>query len=157
MPSLTLRNGLILLSLVLHVTNTHQNDNLEYKKSLKDDISRTKRATKKGFFKTLFSVAGEQYQDTRDTFGKVNNLINDNFLPEHQPVVETTTKPSNPNVTTTAAPFKITRSEFNRIIRRNLRGLVRLFNIELQDALNQSKKNKAEYDKQVSKEVSKFL
>lgn len=42
------------------------------------------------------------------------------------------------NVTTTAAPYKITRSEFNRIIQRNLKGLIRLFNIELQDALKVS-------------------
>lgn len=46
------------------------------------------------------------------------------------------TKESNdPNVTTTEAPFKITRKEFARIMRRNLKGIIRLFNLELKDAL----------------------
>lgn len=56
-----------------------------------------------------------------------------------QKVTETTTS-KDVNGTTTMAPFKITRNEFNKIIRRNLRGLVRLFNIELEDALKVSKK-----------------
>ncbi|KAJ8967977.1 hypothetical protein NQ317_000801, partial [Molorchus minor] len=52
-------------------------------------------------------------------------------------IVEQTT-PSDPNVSTTTPAYKITRSEFNKIIRRNLKGLQRLFNIELQDALKVS-------------------
>ncbi|XP_066257300.1 uncharacterized protein [Euwallacea similis] len=124
----------------------------------KDHAVRSKRATgKPGFFKTLFSVIGEQYSDTKDTFSKVNGMINDNFLPEHAPVTEATIPSSDPNITTTAAPYKVTRSEFNRIIRRNLKGLMRLFNIELQDALQQSKITNAEYKKELNKEVSKFL
>lgn len=39
---------------------------------------------------------------------------------------------------TTAAPFKFTRNGLQDIISRNLRGLMRLFNIEWQDALNVS-------------------
>lgn len=42
---------------------------------------------------------------------------------------------SDPNATTTAAPAKLKRSDLARIIRRNVKGLVRLFNLELQDAL----------------------
>ncbi|ENN78771.1 hypothetical protein YQE_04758, partial [Dendroctonus ponderosae] len=86
-------------------------------------------------------------------------MINDNFLPENAhnaPVTETTTS-KDVNATTTMAPYKITRNEFNKIIRRNLRGLVRLFNIELEDSLKQSKITQAEYKKELSKEVSKFL
>ncbi|XP_066154067.1 uncharacterized protein [Euwallacea fornicatus] len=124
----------------------------------RDHAFRGKRAVgKPGFFKTLFSVIGEQYSDTKDTFSKVNGMINDNFLPEHAPVTEATTSSSDPNVTTTAAPYKITRSELNRIIRRNLKGLMRLFNIELQDALKESKITNAEYKKDLNREVSKFL
>ncbi|RZC40872.1 hypothetical protein BDFB_004533, partial [Asbolus verrucosus] len=87
-------------------------------------------------------------------------LINDNFLPEDShlfQLTETTTVSSDPNVTTTQAPYRITRTEFNRILRRNLRGLVRLFNIELQDALQVSEKNQHYYKKNASLEVSKFL
>ncbi|KAL1509529.1 hypothetical protein ABEB36_004245 [Hypothenemus hampei] len=122
------------------------------------NFERVKRDThhKPGFFKTLFSVIGEQYSDTKNTFRKVNEMINDNFLPENALVTETTIA-SDSNSTTTKAPYKITRTEFNKIIRRNLRGLMRLFNIELQDALKQSKVTRKEYDKNVAKEVSKFL
>ena len=49
--------------------------------------------------------------------------------------MQTTTASSDPNATTTEAPFKLTRTEFNKLLNRNLRGLIRLTNIELQDAL----------------------
>lgn len=39
---------------------------------------------------------------------------------------------------TTQAPFRLTPTNLQNVIRRNLRGLVRLFNIEWQDALNVS-------------------
>jgi len=39
---------------------------------------------------------------------------------------------------TTQAPFKLTPTNLQNLIRRNLRGLVRLFNIEWQDAMNVS-------------------
>jgi len=118
---------------------------------------RFKRATRRpGFFKTLFSVIFEQWNDTKQTYSKINNMINDNFLPENAPPIETTTN-SNPNISTTTPAYKITRSEFNRILRRNLKGLVRLYNIELRDALKQSDRNYAEFRKNTSVEVSKFL
>nr|XP_023016930.1 uncharacterized protein LOC111506164 [Leptinotarsa decemlineata]XP_023016931.1 uncharacterized protein LOC111506164 [Leptinotarsa decemlineata] len=135
-------------------------------KSIKDEVYsrvnetelRSKRATKNpGFFRTLFSVIYEQWNDTKNTFGTVNQLINDNFLPENEPVTETTTPNSNPNVTTTEAPYRITRTELNKILRRNLRGLQRLFQIELQDALKQSDQNYIEFRKNASREISKFL
>lgn len=47
-------------------------------------------------------------------------------------------KSSDPNATTTEAPYKITRKEFARIMRRNLKGIIRLFNLELRDALSVS-------------------
>ncbi|XP_076257446.1 uncharacterized protein LOC143194480 [Rhynchophorus ferrugineus] len=156
---------IILLAIGLYMVNTAEDgNNLDGQKLIEmsgkpliSEAPRTKRASSKpGFFRTLFAVASEQYQDTKDTFGKVNNMINDNFLPENQPKVETTTS-SDPNVSTTAAPYKITRTEFNRIIRRNIKGIMRLFNIELQQALKQSKINRAEYNKNISREVSKFL
>lgn len=48
--------------------------------------------------------------------------------------VSTTVSPD-PNATTTKAPYRISRNEFSRILRRNVKGLVRLFNLELDDAL----------------------
>ncbi|XP_060531246.1 uncharacterized protein LOC132704926 [Cylas formicarius] len=120
-------------------------------------VIRPKRATRKpGFFRTLFQVTMEQFRDTKDTYRKVNDMINDNFLPENVPVTTTPRVESN-NATTTAAPYKITRSEFNKIIQRNVKGLARLFNIELREALKQSDKNYAEFRRNTSVEVSKFL
>ncbi|KAJ8927978.1 hypothetical protein NQ314_019504, partial [Rhamnusium bicolor] len=110
---------------------------------------RTRRATRNpGFFRTLFSVIYEQWNDTRNTFGTVNKLINDNFVPENAPVsneVTEATTASDPNITTTEAPFRISRTEFNKIVRRNLRGLQRLYNIELQDALKMKDKAYTKY------------
>lgn len=54
-------------------------------------------------------------------------------------IVLTTTEKSltnDTNVTTTEAPFVLTQSVLQGIIRRNVKGLVRLFNIEWKDALN---------------------
>ncbi|XP_019881045.1 uncharacterized protein LOC109608926 [Aethina tumida] len=129
----------------------------EYKPEESREFIRDKRATKKlGFFRTLFSVIYDQYNDTKNTINTVNQLVNDNFLPENAPIT-TTTMSSDPNATTTEAPYKITRTEFNRIIRRNLRGLVRLFNIEFNEALQQSAVTKKQLKKNASIEFSKYL
>jgi hypothetical protein len=42
------------------------------------------------------------------------------------------------NVTTTEAPYVITQQEFLRILRRNLRGLARVFNKESRKAIEVS-------------------
>ncbi|XP_050295581.1 uncharacterized protein LOC126735587 [Anthonomus grandis grandis] len=163
-----LRNtSLIFLTILFYIALTVQEKSYLVSKEedaihLEEDFIQThlreKRAVKNpGFFKTLFSVIGEQYTDTKDTFRKVNDMINDNFLPENAPPTTEATTVKDSNETTTMAPYKITRTEFNKIIRRNLRGLVRLFNIEFQDAIKQSKKTQAEYKRNVSKEISKFL
>jgi hypothetical protein len=42
------------------------------------------------------------------------------------------------NATTTAAPYILTQEELLRILRRNLRGLARLFNVESRKAIEVS-------------------
>lgn len=59
-----------------------------------------------------------------------NKLFNIHF----QPTTTTTPNP-NLNISTKPPPFKIKRSEFIKIINRNLRGIGRLYNLELQDAI----------------------
>nr|CAI5868769.1 unnamed protein product [Callosobruchus analis] len=99
-----------------------------------------KRATRRpGFFKTLFSVIYEQWSDTKNTIQSVNKQINDNFLPEDY------------------VPYRITRKEFNKIIQRNLRGIRRLYDLELKEALKQSEDYNKEFRKNASREISKFL
>ncbi|XP_045480290.1 uncharacterized protein LOC123684858 isoform X2 [Harmonia axyridis] len=118
-----------------------------------------KRTTPRtGFVKTLFQVAYEQWADTRNTFGKINKMLNDNFAPEGAAAATvSTTESSDPNATTTKAPYRITRNEFSRILRRNVKGLVRLFNLELDEALKQSKITDKEFNRNASIEFSKFL
>jgi hypothetical protein len=42
------------------------------------------------------------------------------------------------NATTTAAPYVLTQEELLRVLRRNLRGLARLFNMESRKAIEVS-------------------
>ncbi|KAK4886588.1 hypothetical protein RN001_002859 [Aquatica leii] len=128
----------------------------------KDDPSRGKRGfivtkTKPGPLRQIFGIIYEQWNDTKFTMNNLDKLVNDQFLPENPPSTTSTTPNPNPNVTTKAPPYKIKRSELIRILRRNLKGLVRLYNIELQDALKQSQITSRNFNRNVTREVAKFL
>ncbi|KAF2899972.1 hypothetical protein ILUMI_06215 [Ignelater luminosus] len=130
--------------------------------SYKNSNSRIPRAIikkKKGPIRQVFGIIYEQWNDTRNTFNTINTLLNENFLPENATTTTTTANPNpNPNdPTTKAPPFRITRSELSRILRRNLKGLIRLYNLEMADALKQSRITEREFKKNVSIEISKFL
>ncbi|XP_070163265.1 uncharacterized protein [Polyergus mexicanus] len=58
---------------------------------------------------------------------------------------------------TTEAPFRFTRNGLQDLISRNLRGLMRLLNIEWQDALNQSDISVKEFQRNLGKQVGGFL
>ncbi|KAL6441599.1 hypothetical protein ACFW04_003618 [Cataglyphis niger] len=58
---------------------------------------------------------------------------------------------------TTEAPFRFTRNGLQDIISRNLRGLMRLFNIEWQDALNQSDISVREFQRNLGNQIGSFL
>ncbi|XP_022908597.1 uncharacterized protein [Onthophagus taurus] len=118
-----------------------------------------KRASQKpGFFKTLFSVIYEQWADTKDTVNTVSKMVNENIIDDREAARrKAKTEPPPTNGSTTEAPYMLTRSELNRILRRNLKGLLRLYNIELNDALKTSYRNNKEWRKNVSSEVSKYL
>ncbi|XP_056631238.1 uncharacterized protein LOC130441538 [Diorhabda sublineata] len=120
-------------------------------------LRRENRATtsRPGFFKTLFSVIYEQWDDTRQTSASIRKMIDDNFLPENMEKSQTTVPPGT-NVSTTE-DNRITRTELQRILLRNLRGLQKLFQVELNQALKQSEKTNQQFRKNVTKEVSKFL
>ncbi|KAK9875883.1 hypothetical protein WA026_009669 [Henosepilachna vigintioctopunctata] len=128
-------------------------------KELSNRVPLKRTTPKPGFIKTVFQAAYEQWTDTRDTLNKINKMLNDNFIPESA-VSSTTvasTDNSDPNATTTRAPYRITRNEFSRILRRNVNGLVRLFNLELADALKESRATDREFRKNATREFSKFL
>ncbi|RLU24167.1 hypothetical protein DMN91_004377 [Ooceraea biroi] len=147
-------------------------------------VVRQVRRQRPGFFWTLARLAFETFNDTRSAIQQISNIINENFEPDtstRQPVTSNsfmvtsaTVASSNDqsnmssnmagvNVTTmtttstTQAPFKLTRNSLQNLIRRNLRGLVRLFNIEWQDALNQSEANVREFQKNLGNQVGSFL
>ncbi|KAF5289929.1 hypothetical protein FQA39_LY14938 [Lamprigera yunnana] len=113
--------------------------------------------TKPGPLRQIFSVFYEQWNDTRFTTNNLNRILNDQFLPENASLITSTTPTANTNVSTKPPPYKVTRSELIRILRRNLKGLVRLYNIEFKDAIKQSEINSREHKQNVTKEVAKFL
>ncbi|XP_043484229.1 uncharacterized protein LOC122512458 isoform X2 [Leptopilina heterotoma] len=121
-----------------------------------EEIRRVARQTQKqrpGILWTLFRVAFESVNETRSAISQISDLISNGIQPDpttKKPgsgmIVLTTTEKSltenstsDTNATTTPAPFVLTRSFLQGLIRRNVKGLVRLFNIEWKDAINQSK------------------
>ncbi|XP_020282348.1 uncharacterized protein LOC109853985 isoform X2 [Pseudomyrmex gracilis] len=59
--------------------------------------------------------------------------------------------------TTTMEPFRLTRNGLLQLLSRNIRGLIRLFNIEWQDALNQSEINVREFQKNLGNQIGSYL
>ncbi|XP_011868225.1 PREDICTED: uncharacterized protein LOC105562198 [Vollenhovia emeryi] len=150
--------------------------------NLSEETKRVVRQVRKyrpGFFWTLAKLAFETFNDTRSAIKQISNIISQNIEPDpttrrsasnHPLVVDTTTiAPSigqnNTSsgmagvnaTTTTQAPFRLTPTNLQNLILRNVRGLVRLFNIEWQDAMNQSEMNVKEFQKNLGNEVGRFL
>ncbi|KAL3265264.1 hypothetical protein HHI36_009477 [Cryptolaemus montrouzieri] len=101
------------------------------------------------FSNSFFTIIDEQWADTQNTLNKISKMLNDNFLPENaaSTTPSSTTESSDPNVTTKKPPYRITRSEFMKILNRNVKGLRRLFDIELKEALQQSRITDKEFRK----------
>ncbi|OXU23626.1 hypothetical protein TSAR_004980 [Trichomalopsis sarcophagae] len=128
-----------------------------------------------GFFWTLARVTFETFNDTRSAIQQIGTIINEAVPPERKPskkplptkkpqvnktsslmaVNGTTTTPA--PTTTTEAPFMLSRPLLQSLIRRNVKGLVRLFNIEWRDALNQSEKNVQEFRQDLGKQIGFYL
>ncbi|CAG5097197.1 Protein of unknown function, partial [Cotesia congregata] len=140
-----------------------------------EETKRVVRQVKKqrpGFFWTLFSVIFETINDTRSTIQQVGDVLAENIVsdttteaPKISPQGKHTAVTASADVTisatnqtsTTEAPFKLTRSTLENIVRRNVRGLVRLFNIEWKDAVTQSRANIKKFRKELSKSAQPFL
>ncbi|XP_045448158.1 uncharacterized protein LOC123656531 [Melitaea cinxia] len=89
-----------------------------------------------GFFGTIFNLILEQINDTKSAYGQISDLVNNQFIDEKA----VTVIPAAPNNGTTPTP-KITRSEFLKILDRNLKGLTRLRNLEWREAKKDSWSN----------------
>ncbi|CAL1685331.1 unnamed protein product [Lasius platythorax] len=150
-------------------------------------VVRQVRRHRPGFFYTLARVAFETFNDTRSAIQQISNIIGENFVPDttaRPPMVSSnslqvndmTTVATSSNdqndlssnlastnvttmrpTTTSQAPFRFTPTGLQDILTRNLRGLVRLFNIEWQDALNQSDISVREFQRNLGNQVGGFL
>ncbi|KYN35383.1 hypothetical protein ALC56_10218 [Trachymyrmex septentrionalis] len=132
---------------------------------------------------SINDILFQTFNDTRSAIKQISSIINQNIEPDpttrrpinshHSLTVANTTTvaPMNEqnntssdmvgvNTTTTSttqAPFRLTPTNLQNLIRRNLRGLVRLFNIEWQEALNQSDITVKEFQKNLGTQVGSFL
>ncbi|XP_050348490.1 uncharacterized protein LOC126772250 [Nymphalis io] len=88
-----------------------------------------------GFFGTVFNLILEQINDTKSAYGQISELVSNQFVDDNT----VTMTPDIPNGTT-ATP-KITRSEFLKILDRNLKGLARLRNLEWRESRKDSWSN----------------
>nr|XP_034831263.1 uncharacterized protein LOC117988250 [Maniola hyperantus]XP_034831272.1 uncharacterized protein LOC117988250 [Maniola hyperantus]XP_034831281.1 uncharacterized protein LOC117988250 [Maniola hyperantus] len=89
-----------------------------------------------GFFGTVFNLILEQINDTKSAYNQVSDLVNNQFVNENAVTVTPDTSTNG----TTETP-KITRTEFLRILDRNLKGLARLRNLEWREARKDSWSN----------------
>ncbi|XP_025993775.2 uncharacterized protein LOC105206926 isoform X2 [Solenopsis invicta] len=145
-------------------------------------VARQVRKQRPGFFWTLARLAFETFNDTRSAIKQITGIINQTIEPDSPtrrpgsrpsmvaeartiaPSVDKNNTSSMADVnatmtttTTTPAPFRLTPTNIRNLILRNVRGLVRLFNIEWQDALNQSEITVKEFQKDLGNQVGIYL
>ncbi|XP_063987318.1 uncharacterized protein LOC135167739 isoform X2 [Diachasmimorpha longicaudata] len=126
-----------------------------------EEARRVVRQVKKqrpGFFWSLFRIAFENLSDTVSTVQEIIQSINRGINPTTTTSrTPTTTGPSNASTTTPEPPFALTAEGVATIIRRNFKGLVRLFNIEWKDAIDGSKVSIREFKKDLGKSIATSL
>ncbi|XP_026671405.1 uncharacterized protein LOC108627443 [Ceratina calcarata] len=136
-------------------------------------VVRQVRNEKPGFFWTLARVTFEMFNDTKSAIKQISNIINNTIAPDSATqstmmtaqltaAASTDEQKNATNVnatetTTTPAPYVLTRSGLQTLIRRNVLGLVRLFNIEWKDALDQSEMNVKEFQKDLGNQIAMNL
>ncbi|KAI9590201.1 uncharacterized protein ACN427_010537 isoform 1-T2 [Glossina fuscipes fuscipes] len=174
--------SIILLIITINVTNTSSQEEektlIEYPglaiKEKRYDYTLPKERTKRGAFWDLFqkvvitkNLIVDQYQDTKDSLNEIYSLISKQFndLEPTTPSTQDTigaTSPVNNNddsseAQSTRRPYTISRYELGRILGRNYRGLQRLKDIEIRDALNHSHYNVLEYKAEADKQFANSL
>lgn len=134
-------------------------------------VVRQVRRQQPGFFWTLARVAFETFNDTRSAVQQISSILNEAIVPDPVPTKtpamgrsQSSPTPGEGNDATTpegseedSGEFQLTRSLLLRIIGRNLRGLVRLFNIEWRDALNQSDVTAKEFERDLGNQIRPFF
>ncbi|XP_076676619.1 uncharacterized protein LOC143373333 [Andrena cerasifolii] len=141
-------------------------------------VARQIRKQKPGFFWTLAKVTFQTFNDTKSAIQQISSIINNNIMPDsatqssvtsnslsivastsniNTTTVNATGTTTTSPTTTTQAPYILTRSGVQTLIRRNILGLVRLFNIEWKEAWNQSDVNVREFQKDLGNQVGSYL
>ncbi|XP_015124737.1 uncharacterized protein LOC107046598 [Diachasma alloeum] len=137
-------------------------DHLISRANVTEEARRVVRQVKKqrpGFFWSLFKIAFEDLSDTVSTVQEIIRIVNKAITPPSTTTAKTplATGPSNGTKTTTEAPFVLTAEGIATTIRRNLKGLIRLFNIEWKDAIDGSKVSIREFKKDLGKSIATSL
>ncbi|XP_046993732.1 uncharacterized protein LOC124605845 [Schistocerca americana] len=96
---------------------------------------------------TFFRVLRETRNDTNSAIRQISQILNDNIRDApstEQPPSQSTPPGEGGDNMTTTTEYVLTRQELLRIARLNIRGLVRLFNQEVDIAVNDSYRNVAQ-------------
>ncbi|CAB3240587.1 unnamed protein product [Arctia plantaginis] len=107
-------------------------------------VNNVAEPTERGFFGTIFHVILEQINDTKSAYNQITDLVTKQFVDENA----ITPAPDPSNNGTTETP-KLTRTEFLRILDRNLKGLARLRNLEWREAMKDSSANLKAYKDEI--------
>ncbi|XP_055383082.1 uncharacterized protein LOC129613152 [Condylostylus longicornis] len=105
------------------------------------------------FFVALKNLVGDQYVDTRNTINQVNDIVRDTFSDTATTTTPNPFAPVDNSTSTTTEKYRVSRYEFGRILGRNFRGLQKIFQDDLQVALNQSNTNIEEYKKELQNAI----
>ncbi|XP_068083507.1 uncharacterized protein [Anabrus simplex] len=125
----------------------------EYAGSMR--VRRGAKGNKAGIFALLNQLIAETQNDTRSAYRQITDILNENIVDEK--TLMSTTPPPAVNGTTEEPPIILTRQQLLRVLRRNLRGLTRLFNQEVDMAVKDSNRNAAQARKDFREAVRPFL
>lgn len=136
-------------------------------------VVREVRRKKPGLFWSLAKVTFQAINDTASAIKQITAIINNSIVPDSATAssiakeslapANLTNVPSGQNETETTTsmptttPVVLTRKTIEKLIRRNILGLVRVFNIEWKEALNQSETNVKEFQKDLENQVGSFF
>ncbi|XP_043527870.1 uncharacterized protein LOC122538132 isoform X1 [Frieseomelitta varia] len=134
-------------------------------------VVREVKKKKPGLFWSLAKVTFQAINDTASAIKQITAIINNSIVPdsatassitkESLTAANSTNVPSNGTETTTSTPTTtpavLTRKTLEKLIRRNILGLVRVFNIEWKEALNQSETNVKEFQRDLGNQIGSFF
>ncbi|XP_059617354.1 uncharacterized protein LOC132262192 [Phlebotomus argentipes] len=117
-----------------------------------------------GFFQSIFTIHQlhqAQKTDASYTLARIYDVLKNSFsdTATKKPVIAVQEPQSDPNATTTTTTerTKLSRREFGRILGRNFRGLQRVYQLELLDAQEESKRTIQQYKVQLGNSLAPFV